>query len=67
MPDYIIVYLKEGSHIGSAPWSADLEKTKTAAREGLMRNGADELEIRSGNLYGALVWQEFRDAQRLMS
>lgn len=63
MSDYVIVYLKGGSHIGSAPWSADLEKTKAAARKGLMRNGADKLEIRSGSLYGALVWQEFRDAQ----
>jgi hypothetical protein len=37
MADFIFVYFKNGSHVGSTPWSGDLETAKNVAREGLMR------------------------------
>jgi hypothetical protein len=62
MPAFIIVYLKRGSHVSSSPWTGDLENTKKVARDGLVRHGADEFEIRSNTLDGALVYQELRKA-----
>lgn len=62
MADYVIVYLKRGSHVSSSPWSGDLERTKEIARGGLVRHGASEFEIRSGTLNGPIVWQESRIA-----
>lgn len=60
MADYIIVHFKRESHMGSSPWSGDLEDAKKLARDGLPRRGADEFQIRSSNLDGPLVWQENR-------
>ena len=62
MADYIFVYLKKGAHLGSSPWSGDLETAKNAARDGLLRRSADEFQIRSSTLNGALVWQESRSS-----
>lgn len=60
MADYIFVYFKNGSHLGSSPWSGELDIAKTVAREGLLRRSADEFQIRSSTLYGPLVWEESR-------
>jgi len=60
MADYIIVHFKRGSHMGSSPWSGDLEDAKKFARDGSVRRGADEFQIRSRILDGPLVWQEKR-------
>jgi hypothetical protein len=62
MADYIFVYFKNGSHVGSSPWRGDLEMAKTIARTGLIRRSADEFQIRSSTLNGPLVWQESRTA-----
>jgi hypothetical protein len=62
MADYIFVYFKEGSHVGSSPWSGELELAKNVARGGLLRRGADEFQIRSSTLNGPLVWEESRSA-----
>ncbi|PZO55842.1 MAG: hypothetical protein DCF16_01880 [Alphaproteobacteria bacterium] len=58
MADYIFVYFKKGSHVGSTPWSGELEIAKKAARAGLLRRGADAFQIRSSTLDGALAWEE---------
>lgn len=58
--DYIFVYFKRGAHLGSTPWSGDLELAKCIARDGLLRRGADKVEIRSNTLNGSLVWEEGR-------
>lgn len=58
--DYIFVYFKKGAHLGSTPWSGDLELAKCVARDGLLRRGADEVQIRSNTLSGPLVWEECR-------
>ena len=60
MADYIFVYFKKGSHLGSTPWSGDLETAKKIARDGLVRRGADQVQIRSDTLSGPLVWEERR-------
>jgi hypothetical protein len=60
MADYIFVYFKKGSHVGSSPWSGDLEIAKKVARDGLLRRSADEFQIRSSTLSGPLVWEESR-------
>jgi hypothetical protein len=62
MADYVIVYFKRGSHVSSGPWSGDLETAKKVARDGLVRRGADEFQIRSDTLDGPLVWQGRRDS-----
>ena len=58
MADYVIVYFKRGSHLSSSPWSGDLATAKKIARDGLIRRGADEFQIRSNTLDGPLLWQE---------
>jgi hypothetical protein len=60
MTDYVIVYFKGGSHLGS-PWSGDLETAKKFARDGLIPRGADAFQIRSNTLDGPVVCQERRD------
>jgi hypothetical protein len=60
MADYVIVYLKGGSHVSSSPWSGDLETAKKVARDGLVRRSADEFQVRSDTLNGPLVWEERR-------
>jgi len=60
MTDYIFVYFKKGSHLGSSPWSGDLEIAKNVARDGLLPRSADEFQIRSSTLSGPLVWEESR-------
>lgn len=62
MADYVIVYSKKGSHLGSSPWSGDLDTAKKVARDSLVRRSADEFEIRSSTLDGPLVWQERCDS-----
>jgi hypothetical protein len=62
MADYIFVYFRKDSHLGSTPWSGDLETAKKRARDGLVRRGADEVQIRSDTLSGPLVWKESRSA-----
>jgi hypothetical protein len=62
MADYILIYFKKGSHLGSSPWSGDLEIAKNVARDGLIRRGADEFQIRSSTLNGPLVWEESRSS-----
>jgi hypothetical protein len=62
MAHYIFVYFKEGSHVGSSPWSGELEVAKNIARNGLLRRGADEFQIRSNTLNGPLVWEENRSS-----
>ncbi len=59
--DYVMVYLKRGSHLSSSPWRGEFEAAKTFAREGLVRRSADEYQIRSGTLDGPLMWRELRD------
>jgi len=61
MADYVIVYFKGGSHLGSSPWSGDLDAAKKLARDGLIWRGADAFQIRSNTLDGPVVWQEQRD------
>jgi hypothetical protein len=63
--DYVIVYLKQGSHVGSSPWRGELEAAKRVAREGLVRRGADECQIRTGTLDGPLIWREHKDASAM--
>jgi len=58
MADYVIVYFKKGSHVGSSPWSGDLDAAKSVARAGRIRRSADECQIRSVTLDGPIVWQE---------
>jgi hypothetical protein len=58
MTDYIFVYFKRGAHLGSTPWSGELEIAKNVARDGLLRRGADGFQIRSDTLNGPLVWEE---------
>ena len=60
MTDYVIVYFKRGSHMGSSPWKGELEDAKKLARDGLVRRSADEFQIRSSTLDGQLLWQEQR-------
>lgn len=60
MANYIFVYFKKGSHVGSTPWSGELEAAKSVARSGLVRRSADEFQIRSSTLNGPLVWEENR-------
>ena len=60
MADYIFVYFIKGSHLGSSPWSGELEIGKSVARQGLLRRSADEFQIRSSTLNGPLVWEESR-------
>jgi hypothetical protein len=60
MADYIFVYFTKGSHLGSSPWSGELEIGKSVARQGLLRRSADEFQIRSSTLNGPLVWEESR-------
>jgi hypothetical protein len=60
MADYIFIYFKNGSHVGSTPWSGDLEIAKHVARDGLLRRSADEFHIRFSTLSGPLVWEEKR-------
>lgn len=60
MADYVFVYFRRGSHVASTPWSGDLEAAKSRARDGLLRRGADEFQIRTDTLDGALVWREQR-------
>jgi len=60
MTDYVFVYFKRGSHLGSTPWSGDLEMAKKVARDGLLPRGGDEVQIRSSTLDGPLVWQANR-------
>jgi hypothetical protein len=62
MADYIFVYFKKGSHVGSSPWTGELDMAKNVARNGLLRRGADEFHIRSSTLNGPLVWKENRGA-----
>jgi len=62
MADYVIVYLKRGSHVSSSPWRGDLESAKKVARDGLVRRSADAFQIRSDTLDGPLVWGEPRDS-----
>jgi hypothetical protein len=60
MADYVIVFSKKGSHMGSTPWSGELDDAKKVARDGLIRRGADAFQIRSNTLDGPLVWEEQR-------
>lgn len=60
MTDYIFVYSKKGSHLSSSPWSGDLEAAKALARDGLVRRGADQVQVRADTLSGPLVWEERR-------
>ena len=60
MADYIFVYFKKGTHLGSSPWSGDLETGKSVARDGLLRRSADEFHIRSSTLSGPRVWEGSR-------
>jgi hypothetical protein len=62
MADYIFVYFKKGSHLGSTPWSGELDVAKNVARDGLIRRSADEFQIRSSTLNGPLVWEESRNS-----
>lgn len=62
MSNYIIVYLKRGSHVSSSPWSGDLEAAKKVGRDGLVRRSADGFQLRSDTLDGALVWEERRES-----
>ena len=62
MADYVIVYFKRSSHVSSSPWTGDLEAAKKVARDGLVRRGADEFQIRADTLDGPLVWQDRRDS-----
>lgn len=62
MANYVIVYLKRGSHVSSSPWRGDLETTQKVARDGLVRRSADGFQIRSDTLDGPLVWEEQRDS-----
>ena len=59
--NFVINYLKRGSHLSSSPCRGDLESVKKIARNGLLPRSADEFEIRSDTLNGALVWQERRE------
>lgn len=61
MDRYVIVYRKHGFPAGLTPGVGDLEKTKQIARNGLIRRGADEFEIRADNSDGAMIWQERRN------
>jgi hypothetical protein len=61
MPNYVIVYLKRGAHVSSSPLSGDLAAAQRSAREGLIRRGADQCQIRSDTLDGPLIWQGRRD------
>jgi hypothetical protein len=54
------VYFRRGSHVGSTPWSGDLETAKSVARNGLIRRGADAFQIRFSTLDGPLLWEEGR-------
>jgi hypothetical protein len=56
--NYVLVYFRRGSHVGSTPWTGDLETAKTIARTGLLRRGADAFQIRSSTVDGPLVWEE---------
>jgi hypothetical protein len=56
--DYVMVYFKRGAHLCGTPWSGDLEVAKTIARDGLVRRGADEFQIRANTVDGAIVWHE---------
>lgn len=60
MADYVIVYFKSGAHLSSSPWSGELEKAKQFARDGLLRRGADEWQVRAATLDGPIVWRERR-------
>ena len=62
MADYIFVYFKKGSHLGSTPWSGELDVAKNVARDGLIRRSADEFQIRSSTLNGPLVWEGSRSS-----
>lgn len=62
MADYVIVYFKRGSHLSSSPWSGDLERAKILARDGLLRRGADEWQIRADTVDGPIVCRERRES-----
>ena len=61
MAEYVIVFSKRGSHMGSTPWSGDLDAAKKLARDGLIRRGADTFQVRSSTLDGPVVYEEQRD------
>lgn len=59
--DYVIVYLKKGSHLSSSPWRGEFETAKQFARDGMVGRGADECQIRSDTVDGPLLWKERRN------
>jgi hypothetical protein len=61
--NYVIVYFKRGAHVSSSPWTGALEAAKRVARDGLVRRGADECQIRSDTLDGPLVWHGGRSSE----
>jgi len=60
--DYVISYFKRGSHLSSSPWRGDLVAAKRFAYAGIVGRGADECQIRTTTLNGALVWRKTREA-----
>lgn len=58
---YRIIYYKDGSEIGSTPWADTLERTKQAARDGLIRHQADMARIIDVDGSGAEVASVTRD------
>jgi len=60
--NYVIIYFKRGAHLSSSPWSGALDAAKIVARDGLVRRGADECQIRSDTLDGPLVWHGRRSS-----
>lgn len=65
--DYVMVYRKRGSHLSSSPWRGEFEAAKKFARDGLVRRGADECEIRVNTLDGPLVWRQLREAAAMIA
>lgn len=61
MAHYVIIYRKHGFPAGLTPGSGELETVKQTARNGLIRRGADEFEIRADNSEGATIWKERRN------
>jgi hypothetical protein len=59
--DYVISYFRRGSHLSSSPWRGDLAAAKRFAYAGIVGRGADECQIRTATLNGALVWQKGRE------
>jgi hypothetical protein len=56
--DFIFVYFRKGAHLGSTPWNGELVLAKVIARHGVLRRGADHVQIRANTLDGPLIWEE---------